>query len=422
MADYKVSGPEIKKFVKIMRREPVSFAYNPGDRPEDDYLGLHRLKPPQVLGKEAKEEGQGAKYAFGTGTVEGKLLTLTCERVLPGLAKKMKRCLKAQKVMLNVQILDADGTVLEADVEELPDDPELDDDTDIAQGAPAADPSNAPPPEAVAAENSDPAALKQRLAAIVPKVQALGGDLAERLRQACLVAGQQISSGSPEAAETLSKIENVLARQSASAPPAETAAEPASPEVPLARLKDAMLQLVQRIRVLPEGPARTKLGADSRTILGQINEGAVEAAITAMRRLTQELVLAEKPEAAPKADPMVVWRDAKETVDVSIGALQSALRGIDDPDLRRIADAGLNGVTDGLQTRLMAALFEYNAASGENRAKVAETLRGRAVDLRNMLETDPIIALCEDNPFGVKVAIRAPLIAALDKLEAIAGA
>lgn len=136
MAEFKVSGPEIKKFIKIMRGAPVSFAYNPADKSEDDYLGFHRLKPPKALGKEAKDEGQGAKYAFGTAQVEGKILSLTCERAVPGLAKKLKRFLKTQKIMLNVQILDENGALLEADIEDLPDDPDLyDADEAPTQGA-----------------------------------------------------------------------------------------------------------------------------------------------------------------------------------------------------------------------------------------------------------------------------------------------
>ncbi|MBC2836458.1 hypothetical protein [Paragemmobacter straminiformis] len=138
-----------------MRRAPVSFAYNAADKSEDDYLGFHRQKPPKVLGKEAKEEGAGPKYAFGTAQVEGKILSLTCERVVPGLAKKLKRYLKTQRIMLNVQILDETGAILESDIEELPDDPELFDDDDPAAAA---------TPAAAAAPAADGAAPKGRVA------------------------------------------------------------------------------------------------------------------------------------------------------------------------------------------------------------------------------------------------------------------
>lgn len=128
MGEFQASGSELKKFVNVMRKQPISFAFNAAQKVDEDYLGLHRTKPPKTLGKEAKEEGEGDKYAFGTAKVEGKILSLTCERVIPSLAKKLKRYLKSQKVMLNVQVLDASGNVLESDIEDLPDDLELDDD------------------------------------------------------------------------------------------------------------------------------------------------------------------------------------------------------------------------------------------------------------------------------------------------------
>ncbi len=125
MGDFQVSGPELKKFVKIMRKRPVSFAYNPGSDNDTAYLALHRTKPPKTLGKEAKEEGEGNKHAFGTASVDGRVLVLTLDRELPAIAKKLKKYLKSQKVGLNVQVFDASGKMLESDIEELPDDPDL---------------------------------------------------------------------------------------------------------------------------------------------------------------------------------------------------------------------------------------------------------------------------------------------------------
>lgn len=136
MGEYRVSGPEIKKQVKLMRKQPLAFAYNPGNG-SDDYLCLHRTKGPSVLGREAKDEGPGNKHAFGMASVEGKILSLTCEREVPGLAKKLKKYLKSQNVNLNIRVLDADGNLLEDDIEDLPDEPDDDDDDDAA--APAGD-------------------------------------------------------------------------------------------------------------------------------------------------------------------------------------------------------------------------------------------------------------------------------------------
>ena len=45
MGDFAVEGSELKKMVKLARKEPVSFAFNPGKSEEDAYCGMHRTKP-----------------------------------------------------------------------------------------------------------------------------------------------------------------------------------------------------------------------------------------------------------------------------------------------------------------------------------------------------------------------------------------
>ena len=62
-------------------------------------------------------------------------------------------------------------------------------------------------------------------------------------------------------------------------------------------------------------------------------------------------------ETVPVGNPMEIWRDAKANVDTGIDQLQKSLKGIDHPDLNRIAEMGLNGITDGNQVALMKALF-----------------------------------------------------------------
>ena len=128
MAEFGVEGAELKKMIKAAKKAPVAFGFNPGKDDDSAYLGMDKLKPAQVVGKDAKETGDGNKYAFGTATVAGKVISLTCERAMPGLAKRLKKFLKSNKVMLNVVVMDKDGNLLESDIEDdLPDDPELED-------------------------------------------------------------------------------------------------------------------------------------------------------------------------------------------------------------------------------------------------------------------------------------------------------
>ena len=88
--------------------------------------------------------------------------------------------------------------------------------------------------------------------------------------------------------------------------------------------------------------------------------------------------------------------------------------------MENIADAGLNGVTEGNQTAILRALMEFRTAPPTDRTKQAAALVQQVDAYRSFLDGNQGIALCEKNPFGVTVAIRAPLAAALDKSAAIA--
>ena len=119
----------------------------------------------------------------------------------------------------------------------------------------------------------------------------------------------------------------------------------------------------------------------------------------------------------PSVDPMEIWREAKEAVDNAIERLRSALKSSGDAALERIADYGLNGLSDGNQTALMRRLFDYRSASADTRDTLAGPLVAEIAKYREMLFASPVIDLCERNPFGVAVAIRKPLDTALDRIE-----
>lgn len=115
-------------------------------------------------------------------------------------------------------------------------------------------------------------------------------------------------------------------------------------------------------------------------------------------------------------DAVATWRDASDTVDGQISALQSALKSSGDTELEEIAEFGLNGVTGGFKVPLMAILQELNPTALEPR------LLGRARSIvarfRGHLDTDERVLGCDENPFGVAVSVRATLGAALGSLDA----
>lgn len=118
-----------------------------------------------------------------------------------------------------------------------------------------------------------------------------------------------------------------------------------------------------------------------------------------------------------KVSPMALWQEGKEQADQSITALQKVLKGNKIPALNQIAELGLNGLSGRNQTGLMKALFEYSRAEATSRETAARQLVDQVSAYRGMLQHDTVIALCENNPFGVAVDIRGPLLGALDRIE-----
>ncbi|GGH24175.1 Chromosome segregation ATPase [Cribrihabitans marinus] len=118
MGEFDVRGSDLKNLIKLARKQPVAFAYNPGSGPKDDYFGIDRRKTPEQIMKKARAEGAGKKVAFGTCQVDGKVLELTCTKEVPAMAKKLRKYLKTEKVTLNIRVLAADGSELESDADE----------------------------------------------------------------------------------------------------------------------------------------------------------------------------------------------------------------------------------------------------------------------------------------------------------------
>lgn len=408
--------------------DAFSFAFGLASRPEDCALLVHRLKGPKVmLGQLKQLPGRFSRRCFGTFTVAGNEVLFAPLRPAKGMIKSLRRRFREEGMGKYKPILvGPDGAEIDEDT--LPDTEEVDDD-EVLTEVEAGETETAEAPEGTPGEIApeppapDLAALRQRLAALLPRVAEAPAEAADRLRQACRIAAQQIAESQAEpAARTLDQIEAALARLLPPRPdetPVDAEAQPNA----LARLREALAKVVARIAALHEGDERKRLGDMARTAAAAIAQGEAEQALGLLRQLAQALAALEAGGTAPgttAGDPMIVWRDAKEDCDTGISALQSVLRRHDDPDLTRIADLGLHGLTDGLQSRLMAALMDFRNASGEGRPIAGAKLATAAAELRDRIQADPVIALCEDNPFGIAVSIRAPLSAALTEVERIA--
>lgn len=276
MGEFTVVGDELKKMVKLGKKRPMPFAYAPKDD-EGCLFATDRKKTPEVIARATKKESGQAKIAFGTFVVEGKLMILTLTKELPGIAKKLKKHFRGEKLNINIKVVDISGNELESDIEELPDDPDMDAEEEGAESEleEAASPEELAADAAILAE-PDPdeppinaGELAQRLKAVQPWVMAAKGEPGERLRTVMMGAIQLIRDKDMARAEpTVTALERAVERlrNSSDRPnvsPEDLAAAAPPPPPDADRETLALAQKIQALRgkieALPEGAARDRL-------------------------------------------------------------------------------------------------------------------------------------------------------------------
>ncbi|UWQ77876.1 hypothetical protein K3725_11140 [Leisingera sp. S132] len=390
--------------LKLIKKSKASgkelpFAFGLGVKPETCGLMIDLRKPGKVLRGDLKKMPGIRKTCFGTLRVEENEVFLQPEKPLKGIVKQLKkRFMKEGLIKFKPVLVGPDGSII--DEETLPDDDAEDQET----AAPAQ------------AEDGAAAALKQRIAAAAEAVKALGSpELAGKLAQEVKASARLLGQGDPEGcAARLGRLEAALAKLQAQS------AKPPAGQEQTARLSKLLKEQAARIKALPPEQA-APLAARAKEIAAQLKSGALGEAAAGLKALAQALDAPAKAD-APEADVMVIWQAAKEEADRGISELQAALRSQNHPVLARIADAGLAGATGGNQTALMIALFEMNAATGDARKKAAQALLAQVAAYGKFLKEDPVIALVEDNPFGISAPVRAPLGNALRQIAGIAKA
>lgn len=112
------------------------------------------------------------------------------------------------------------------------------------------------------------------------------------------------------------------------------------------------------------------------------------------------------------------WNAAVEAVGRQLAQLGTALRATGDPRCLRIAEYGLSGLTQRESVGMRAALLECqaNPAEPKHRARLVAAIAA----WRKLLAENALVPLLERNPLGVACAIRQPLDAWLQALEAAA--
>lgn len=260
-----------------------------------------------------------------------------------------------------------------------------------------------------------PDTLAARFAALAPALKAAlaaKGPEVARIQSLALAINGVIKSGNAaQGSQALDELGSLLAPQASAtpSPSADGLAELVSlgPLIQKALAaqpgkKDAILQVVARIK------------ADAQA--GKTD--AVAAALAALRKV----VGADTSPGRTPVDSQAVrtgreaYLAAKEAVGVDLNGLQVALRDLGEPRFARVADAGLNGITGKLQVGLEVALLNLIASGGSDAAARTKAL-SLVAEFRQFVTTDPIVQLCDTNPFGVAVGIRAKLVPALDVVE-----
>lgn len=116
---------------------------------------------------------------------------------------------------------------------------------------------------------------------------------------------------------------------------------------------------------------------------------------------------------------LLIWQEAKESVDTRLEALAAALRSHQDPDFDYVADHGLFGLTGAGETvGLMAAMTGFDKAASDALPAAVIELRAALNRYRSGFDASPIADLIDDNPFGVAVRLRETINNALRRIEA----
>lgn len=418
MAKETASSFEAEAITKLLLKAKstdteLNFAFGLAAKPTDCGLILDRRKPGGVLKKMVKGMPGIKKACFGTLRLDGNRVMLQPNKPLKGIIRQLSRRFREEGMAKFKPVLVGDDGE-EIDEDSLPDAELFDDSDSDRAGAPDADGSTA---NSQLGEGPDARVLQAQLVKLAQALKALGTAAPAGVGARISAAATQLSQGDLQAVQSaIAEIKTALTT-AASATPKEPVGQGDGNQ--MGKLKQVLIALLARVKTLPEGQAQGDLLAEVKRIGALLQQAEAEPVQRALQGLARS-VEAAAAQGQSSSDPQVVWREAKETVDGAISQLQAKLMGFKDPVLDRIAEYGLNGLTEGHQTALQKALFEFKDATGAEKAQAAKALAEQAQSYKSFVTSNRVMALCEKNPFGVAVPIRQELGAALDRIAQLA--
>lgn len=117
------------------------------------------------------------------------------------------------------------------------------------------------------------------------------------------------------------------------------------------------------------------------------------------------------------ADPADLWLLARSSAQAELAELRAKLGKSDDPNLQRIAEFGIMDILGGNMITVTSRIVAWRTAGPGERAAKAEALSATLGDLESHLAKSPLVALVEDNVFGLPVDVKTPIQRAIKAIR-----
>lgn len=400
-----MNAAEMKQLLVKSKKEPVNFAFAPARDPGVALLLLDRTRSGRTLERELAKQFPDAHNArFGTASVDvednPQLVKFAVNKPVSGMAKKLVRTLKGTGFN-KIEIVLDDGTPVEGFAEEEPADP----------GGP------------------DPEALKAALTKLIPQIQQIT-DPERRAGLVKLATMANVNLKMNNAVYAATNVEQL--RRALAEPQAATAAAP-GPDAE--KVRATLAQVMRRIPEYAAQAGQQQAGqqqawrARAAAATAALEAGNLPDAIRLVTALGQEMTgqAPTRPAAAGRAPgrldtkrlqtALVTFQTALTEVANGLARLEGKLRATQEPTFVRIAEFGLGGLTRGMRTKLMAAVINLTTAAPDQGGPAAKAARSACADFTALVAKDELLALVDQNPFGVPLACRTALGAALTALE-----
>ncbi|MFL4471850.1 hypothetical protein ACERZ8_18925 [Tateyamaria armeniaca] len=400
------------------RKADIPFGVCLGKKPENTVMYLDKQKSSDVLLRRAKKAGETSKAVGGKVGIEGKKAILTLEGdALPGMARTMRTFLLTIGMKMNIVIMDASGSVLEADGDEEPD-----------AGGPTA---------AAEPVTDDPAVAEW--VRIEPVQQGLvdtftrsGDARAPAIVKAWASAQVAAKKGNHKAAiATANKIRPVI---EGGGTPAETAEDPNKAK--WQAMQGPMVKLYEAV-MARNPPDRAKISAAWGMATEKADADQFAAAIMIAEKIKPLMEKATSAEGTgqqaevpkdvvPFQKSRVIWVKTRNTMFAEMKKLEKAIKAAcgEEQALQEVAERAstltgrLRDFDDSLQTILDAIT---NTPDGAERAKLKRAAAQKVAQYQSLLQ-QPFFKDVDTNNGFVEVTVARAAVSSLGAIGKVLAA